>query len=49
MKIAAILKSFINIAEMKSMDLSGDKARFFKPKTAKAWMAFLQKAQSQSK
>jgi hypothetical protein len=44
MTVKTILKQFIWRAELKRMDLSGNKSRFFNPKTARAWTAFLTKA-----
>jgi hypothetical protein len=44
MEIATELKKFTADAKKRGLDLSGDKERFFKLKTARAWTAWVEKA-----
>jgi hypothetical protein len=44
MRITEILGHFIADARRRGMDLRGDAKRWFNPKTARAWTAWLTKA-----
>lgn len=44
MNIATELRKFTTDAKKKGLDVSGDTQRFFRPKTARAWTAWLQKS-----